>query len=115
MGLVNGSRVVGFDGPSRDRLVYSTTILRGHRVEVQVKDGSMYSGIFHAANIGKDMGNVLYTFGAWLHIMKLTLGKKLLYYSKRITDRFTFLLPHKYSGTAGTVEPNCIEFELTRI
>ncbi|RWR95918.1 polyadenylate-binding protein-interacting protein 3-like protein [Cinnamomum micranthum f. kanehirae] len=52
---VNGSRVVGFDGPSRDRLVYSTTFLRGHRVEVQVKDGSMYSGIFHAASIGKDM------------------------------------------------------------
>eukprot|EP00268_Persea_americana_P028659 TRINITY_DN277_c0_g1_i2.p1 TRINITY_DN277_c0_g1~~TRINITY_DN277_c0_g1_i2.p1 ORF type:complete len:636 (-),score=152.69 TRINITY_DN277_c0_g1_i2:323-2230(-) len=56
---VNGSRVVGFDGPSRDRLVYSTTFLRGHRVEVQVKDGSMYSGIFHAANIGKDMGIIL--------------------------------------------------------
>lgn len=75
---MNGSRVVGFDGPSRDRLVYSTMFLRGHRVEVQVKDGSMYSGIFHAASIGKDMGNVLYTFGAWFAYHEANTGKEIV-------------------------------------
>lgn len=47
-----------------------------------------------------------------LHIMKLTLGKKLLYYSKRTTDRYTFLLTHKYSGTAGTVEPTALNLHV---
>lgn len=83
LSLVNGNKVGGFDGPSRDRLVYSTSSLRGHCVEVQMKDGSMYSGIFHAANIGKDIGNFLYMLLVHdLRLMKLMLEKILLYYSK---------------------------------
>ncbi|XP_038724821.1 polyadenylate-binding protein-interacting protein 3-like isoform X3 [Tripterygium wilfordii] len=50
--IVTGASVGGkvgiFEGPSRDRLVYMTTCLIGQPVEVQLKDGSIYSGIFHA-------------------------------------------------------------------
>ena len=45
----------GYESPSRDRLVYVTTCLIGHQVEVQVKNGSIYSGVFHATN-EKDFG-----------------------------------------------------------
>ncbi|KAL4589266.1 hypothetical protein LXL04_002172 [Taraxacum kok-saghyz] len=45
--------------PSRERLVYITTSLIGHQVEVQVIDGSVYSGIFHATNAEKDFGIIL--------------------------------------------------------
>ncbi|XP_057797139.1 polyadenylate-binding protein-interacting protein 3-like [Salvia miltiorrhiza] len=44
--------------PSRDRLIYLTTCLIGHQVEVQVMDGSVFSGIFHATN-ADDFGIVL--------------------------------------------------------
>ncbi|TQD92863.1 hypothetical protein C1H46_021533 [Malus baccata] len=47
------------ESPSRDRLVYMTTCLIGHNVEVQVKNGSVYSGIFHATNAEKDFGIIL--------------------------------------------------------
>lgn len=47
---------VGYESPLCDRLVYLTTCLLGHHVEVQVKNGSIYSGIFHAANAEKDFG-----------------------------------------------------------
>ncbi|KAI3463238.1 hypothetical protein Pfo_019901 [Paulownia fortunei] len=43
---------------SRDRLIYLTTCLIGHQVEVQVLDGSVFSGIFHATN-AEDFGIVL--------------------------------------------------------
>ncbi|XP_042052385.1 polyadenylate-binding protein-interacting protein 4-like isoform X1 [Salvia splendens] len=43
---------------SCDRLIYLTTCLIGHQVEVQVHDGSVYSGIFHAINEG-DYGVIL--------------------------------------------------------
>ncbi|XP_051114241.1 polyadenylate-binding protein-interacting protein 4-like [Andrographis paniculata] len=38
-----------FEAP-RDRLIYLTTCLIGHQVDVQVLDGSIYTGIFHSAN-----------------------------------------------------------------
>lgn len=41
---------------SHDRLVYFTTCLVGHQVEVQVMDGSVFSGILHATNAEKDFG-----------------------------------------------------------
>ncbi|KAH6826634.1 hypothetical protein C2S53_014891 [Perilla frutescens var. hirtella] len=43
---------------SRDRLIYLTTCLIGLQVEVQVLDGSVYSGIFHAINVD-DYGVIL--------------------------------------------------------
>lgn len=45
-----------YQSPSRDRLIYLTTCLVGHQVEVQVLDGSVFSGILHAANTEKDSG-----------------------------------------------------------
>lgn len=58
-GALAGGKIGGFENPSRDRLVYITTCLIGHHVEVQVKNGSVYSGIFHATNAEKDMGVIL--------------------------------------------------------
>ncbi|KAI7728328.1 hypothetical protein M8C21_001806 [Ambrosia artemisiifolia] len=49
----------GIDSPSHDRLVYLTTCLIGHQVEVQVIDGSLFTGIFHATNAEKDFGIIL--------------------------------------------------------
>ncbi|CAH1422817.1 unnamed protein product [Lactuca virosa] len=49
----------GVDNPSRERLVYFTTCLIGHQVDVQVTDGSIYSGIFHATNADNDFGIIL--------------------------------------------------------
>lgn len=49
----------GCASPSRERLVYLTTCLIGHQVEVHVVDGSAFSGIFHATNAEKDFGIVL--------------------------------------------------------
>ncbi|CAI9261940.1 unnamed protein product [Lactuca saligna] len=49
----------GVDNPSRERLVYLTTCLIGHQVDVQVTDGSIYSGIFHASNADNDFGIIL--------------------------------------------------------
>ncbi|KAJ7963228.1 polyadenylate-binding protein-interacting protein 3-like [Quillaja saponaria] len=66
-GKSNSSRLTGatsskagsYQSPSRDRLVYVTTNLIGHQVEVQVINGSTYSGIFHATNADKDFGIIL--------------------------------------------------------
>ncbi|XP_068659380.1 polyadenylate-binding protein-interacting protein 3-like [Aristolochia californica] len=58
-GVVNGSKVGGFESPSRDRLIFLTACLIGHCVEVQVKNGSLFSGIFHAANNERDFGIIL--------------------------------------------------------
>ncbi|XP_024536064.1 polyadenylate-binding protein-interacting protein 4 [Selaginella moellendorffii] len=41
------------------RLLYLTMCLVGQFVEVQLKDGSVFSGIFHTANMDKDFGVVL--------------------------------------------------------
>ncbi|XP_058108537.1 polyadenylate-binding protein-interacting protein 3-like isoform X2 [Magnolia sinica] len=56
---VNGSKFGGFESPSRDRLVYVTTCFIGHHVEVQMKNGSIFSGIFHAMSTEKDFGIIL--------------------------------------------------------
>lgn len=58
-GVMTGSKGGSYESPSRDRLVYLTTCLIGHQVEVQVNNGSTYSGIFHATNTGKDFGIIL--------------------------------------------------------
>ncbi|CAJ1955489.1 unnamed protein product [Sphenostylis stenocarpa] len=58
-GAVTGSKGASYESPSHDRLVYITTCLIGHQVEVQVKNGSTYSGIFHATNTDKDFGIIL--------------------------------------------------------
>lgn len=42
--------------PSVDRLVYISSCLIGHQVEVQVLDGSIFSGILHATNMVQDLG-----------------------------------------------------------
>lgn len=57
--VMNGSKGGSSETPSRDWLVYLTTCLIGHHVEVQVKNGSVFSGIFHATNADKDFGIVL--------------------------------------------------------
>ncbi|OAP07048.1 CID4 [Arabidopsis thaliana] len=44
---------------SLDRLVYFTTCKIGHHVEVHLRNGSVYTGIFHAANVEKDFGIIL--------------------------------------------------------
>ena len=54
-GLQTGNKG-GIESPSRDRLVYATTCLIGHQVEVQVLDGSVFSGIFHSTNAETDFG-----------------------------------------------------------
>lgn len=46
----------GFESSPRDRLFYVTACLIGHQVEVQVLDGSVFSGILHATNADKDFG-----------------------------------------------------------
>ncbi|XP_075505245.1 polyadenylate-binding protein-interacting protein 3-like isoform X1 [Primulina tabacum] len=63
VGTTNSGRIYfgkggGLEMPSRDRLIYLTTCLIGHQVEVQVQDGSVFSGIFHATN-AEDLGVVL--------------------------------------------------------
>ncbi|KAK4427380.1 PHD finger protein ALFIN-LIKE 5 [Sesamum alatum] len=55
-GRTSFGRVI--ESQSRDRLIYATTCLIGHPVEVQVLDGSVFSGIFHATN-AEDFGIVL--------------------------------------------------------
>ncbi|KAE9600414.1 hypothetical protein Lal_00045506 [Lupinus albus] len=58
-GAVTGSKGGSYESPSHDRLVYIATCLIGHLVEVQVKNGSVYSGIFHSTNADKDFGIIL--------------------------------------------------------
>eukprot|EP01018_Ginkgo_biloba_P010447 Gb_36727 [translate_table: standard] len=58
-GPVSGSRGGGPDKSMHDRLLFTTMCLIGQTVEVQVKNGSIYSGIFHTACAEKDYGVVL--------------------------------------------------------
>lgn len=58
-GITGGSIGGESESLSRDRLVYLTTCLIGHHVEVQVTNGSVFSGIFHASNADGDFGIVL--------------------------------------------------------
>ncbi|CAN1168771.1 Polyadenylate-binding protein-interacting protein 4 [Linum perenne] len=48
-----------YESPSRDRLVYLTTCLIGLPVEVQLKDGSIYSGTCYTTNVEKEFAIVL--------------------------------------------------------
>lgn len=57
---MTGNKGGGYGSPSHDRLVYLKTCLIGQHVEVQVKNGSIYSGIFHATNSDKDFGMFCY-------------------------------------------------------
>ncbi|XP_038995284.1 polyadenylate-binding protein-interacting protein 3-like [Hibiscus syriacus] len=56
---VAGGKSGGNESSSRDRLVYLTTCLIGHMVEVHVKNGSVYTGIFHATDAEKEFGIIL--------------------------------------------------------
>ncbi|XP_039060116.1 polyadenylate-binding protein-interacting protein 3-like [Hibiscus syriacus] len=58
-GEVAGGKAGGYENSSRDRLVFLTTCLIGHMVEVHVKNGSIYTGIFHATDAEKDFGIIL--------------------------------------------------------
>ncbi|XP_077216066.1 polyadenylate-binding protein-interacting protein 4-like isoform X2 [Tasmannia lanceolata] len=91
-GLVNGSKG-RFESPSRDRLIFLTACLIGQRVEVQVKNGSIFSGIFHATNTDKD-------FGIILKMARLTKdgsfrGQKHISDSIGITPSKTLIIPPK--------------------
>ncbi|MBA0748878.1 hypothetical protein Gogos_002857 [Gossypium gossypioides] len=58
-GELPGGRTGGYESSSRDRVVYLTTCLIGHPVEVHVKNGSIYTGIFHATDAEKDFGAIM--------------------------------------------------------
>ncbi|KAH9322101.1 hypothetical protein KI387_016740 [Taxus chinensis] len=58
-GSVSGNRGGEPERTRHDRFVFVTMLLIGQPVEVQVKDGSIYSGIFYTANTGKDYGIML--------------------------------------------------------
>ncbi|XP_040376621.1 polyadenylate-binding protein-interacting protein 4-like [Oryza brachyantha] len=58
IGAENGGKL-GHGSPSRDRLTYILTQLIGYHVHVHVKNGSIISGILHAANYDKDLAIVM--------------------------------------------------------
>ncbi|BBN17550.1 hypothetical protein Mp_7g15450 [Marchantia polymorpha subsp. ruderalis] len=58
-GVASLPRGAGVEKPHHDRLLFMAMCLIGQPVEVQVKNGSFYSGIFHTANTDKDFGIVL--------------------------------------------------------
>lgn len=66
-GAVTGSKGGNYENPSHDRLVYVTTCLVGHQVEVHLKNGSTYSGVFHATNTEKDFG-MFYCIFCWKNV-----------------------------------------------
>ncbi|EFH59124.1 hypothetical protein ARALYDRAFT_897659 [Arabidopsis lyrata subsp. lyrata] len=51
--------VGSLERPSLDRLVYLSACYIGHHVEVHLRNGSVYTGIFHAADVEKDFGIIL--------------------------------------------------------
>ncbi|KAF8083830.1 hypothetical protein N665_0750s0016 [Sinapis alba] len=55
----SGGKAGSVDTPSRDPFVYLTTCKIGHRVQVHLKNGSVYSGIFHAADMENKFGIIL--------------------------------------------------------
>ncbi|KAF3777029.1 Polyadenylate-binding protein-interacting protein 4 [Nymphaea thermarum] len=57
--VANENKVGGYEGPSRDRILFLTTSLIGQTVEVQVKNGSIFTGVFHATSAEKEIGIVL--------------------------------------------------------
>lgn len=57
--LVDGGKAASVDTPSRDPFVYLATCKIGHHVEVHLRNGSVYSGIFHAADVENNFGEGL--------------------------------------------------------
>ncbi|PKU61794.1 hypothetical protein MA16_Dca023572 [Dendrobium catenatum] len=55
---MNGGKIVPASSPSSDRLIYVSSCLIGLHVEVHVKNGSTFSGIFYSVN-AKDFGIIL--------------------------------------------------------
>ncbi|XP_018443207.2 polyadenylate-binding protein-interacting protein 3 [Raphanus sativus] len=56
----NGGKAASVDISSRDPFEYLATCHIGHHVEVHLKDGSVYSGVFHAsADVENNFGIVL--------------------------------------------------------
>lgn len=45
-----------YESPSRDRLVYLSTCLIGHPVEVHLKNGSIYHGTCYTTNVEREFG-----------------------------------------------------------
>lgn len=60
-GVVAGNKDGSLGSSSHERLVYVTACFIGQHVDVQVKNGSIYSGIFHSTNAEKDFGMFLST------------------------------------------------------
>uniref|UniRef100_A0A0D6QRJ7 LsmAD domain-containing protein n=1 Tax=Araucaria cunninghamii TaxID=56994 RepID=A0A0D6QRJ7_ARACU len=58
-GIASINRSGGHGRPLQDRFVFVMACLIGQHVDVQVKNGSIFSGIFHSTNIDKDYGVVL--------------------------------------------------------
>ncbi|XP_044486896.1 polyadenylate-binding protein-interacting protein 3-like isoform X2 [Mangifera indica] len=58
-GAMSGGKFGVYESPSHDRLLYVTTSLIGLPVDVQMKNGSIYSGIFHATSDEKEFGVIL--------------------------------------------------------
>lgn len=56
IGAMSGGKFGVYESPSHDRLLYVTTSLIGLPVDVQMKNGSIYSGIFHATSDEKEFG-----------------------------------------------------------
>ncbi|CAN1286730.1 Polyadenylate-binding protein-interacting protein 4 [Linum perenne] len=80
-----------YESPSRDRLVYLTTCLIGLPVEVQLKDGSIYSGTCYTTNVEKEFAIVLKM--ARLTLDVLHRGSKPEYISKAPSK--TLIIPGK--------------------
>ncbi|CAH8359925.1 unnamed protein product [Eruca vesicaria subsp. sativa] len=59
LNAVSNGEAGSLKGHLGDGLVYLTTCKIGHTVEVHLKNGSVYSGIFHAADVEKDFGIIL--------------------------------------------------------
>lgn len=72
-GALSGSQTVEDELSLQDRLLYLTKCLVGQHVEVQMKDGSIYSGIFHAANSKEDFGMFSFSFISRGHVHSLVL------------------------------------------
>lgn len=54
-----GGKVGAYESPSRDRLVYLSSCLIGHPVEVHLKNGSIYSGTCYTTNVEKEFAIIL--------------------------------------------------------
>lgn len=52
----NGGKAGSVDISSRDPFEYLAACHIGHHVEVHLKDGSVYGGVFHAADVENSFG-----------------------------------------------------------